>query len=60
MPDYRVYFVDISGGIADAQWLDASSDEEAMTQANALKRHFAREVWQYQREVGRLLPAFHN
>ena len=54
MLGYRVYFVDASGGVSDAQWLKASTDEEALTEAEPLQRHFVREVWLYHREVGRL------
>jgi hypothetical protein len=56
MPEYRVYFIDGSGGIADAHWLNASTDDEAMHAAERLESHFIREVWQYQRQVGRHQP----
>ena len=58
MPEYRVYFIDHSGGIADATWLSASTDDEAMQEAERLERRFLREVWQYQRQVGSHLPSY--
>lgn len=56
MSEYRVYFVDESGGIADAQWLLACSDEEAMIAAGRFKTGFTKEIWQREREVGTLQP----
>lgn len=56
MPEYRVYFIDHSGGIMDAKWLNASTDEEAMIEAERLEGRFVREVWRYQRQVGRHPP----
>lgn len=60
MLEYRVYFIDLSGGIADAQWLLASTDEQAMSQAELIQSNLVREVWQKDREVGTLRPAAHN
>ncbi len=54
MGEYRVYFIDPCDGIADAQWLDAATDEQAMSEAKPLKSHFTREVWENQRQVGRI------
>lgn len=56
MFEYRVYFIDASGGIADARWLFAATDDDAITEANSLEGHLHREVWHYQRQVGSLQP----
>lgn len=60
MFEYRVYFIDRSGGIADAQWLLACDDDQAMSKAERLKTEFTLEVWQKEREVGTLDPSNHN
>ena len=55
MEGYRLYCLDDAGRIALAEWLDASSDEDAVKQAQALKNGARRcEVWQRTRLVAEL------
>ena len=55
MEDYRLYCLDGAGRIALAEWLDASSDADAIEQALALKNGARRcEVWQHNRLVAEL------
>lgn len=55
MADYRVYCLDGDGHIGLADWIDAESDEEAMTRARSMKPKAHRcEVWQRRRLVAKL------
>ncbi|MGE5562091.1 MAG: hypothetical protein ACM3ZV_02145 [Bacillota bacterium] len=56
MDEYRVYFVDRSDGIVDARWLAAQTDRDALAEAEHLRRDLVREVWQKQRQIGRIPP----
>lgn len=55
--EYRVYFVDPSDGIVDAQWLFAISDSDALAEAGRLRADLVREIWHRQRQVGLLPPS---
>lgn len=52
MPNYRVYCYDGAGKLWVADWIDASSDEEALAEARTLKVAVRYEVWQRDRLVG--------
>lgn len=55
MDGYRLYCMDGTGRIDLAEWLDASSDEEAVRQAKKLKNGATKcEVWQRNRLVAKL------
>ncbi len=46
MLDYRLYCLDGAGAIALADWIDASTDEEATAKAREVKHGAAKcEVW---------------
>ena len=52
MPAYRLYRLDGAGNIANAEWLDADSDEDALRQARALAGgNF--ELWERKRLITR-------
>lgn len=55
MPDYRVYCLDGDGHIGFAEWIEAESDEDAITKARALRPDAHKcEVWLKQRLVAKL------
>lgn len=55
MPQYRVYCLDSDGRIDFAQWIEASSDEEAIKKARDLKPHARRcEVWLQSQLISKL------
>ena len=55
MEGYRIYCLDGAGRTALAEWLEASSDEDAIQQAHVLKNGARRcEVWQCNRLVAEL------
>jgi hypothetical protein len=45
MSAYRIYSVDRAGKIIAGEWLNASSDEEAVTLVRALNRESSCEIW---------------
>lgn len=52
MPEYRLYALDSSGHISLAEWIEASSDEDAIDQARMTKRGaLICEVWEGHRMV---------
>lgn len=56
MASYRLYCLDWAGRIGPAEWIDASSDAEALEQARQLKDGALRcEVWEGSRLVGSLV-----
>ena len=55
MDGYRLYCMDATGRIDLAEWIDASSDEDAIQQAKALKNGALKcEIWQGDRLVAML------
>ena len=55
MTAYRVYCMDGAGHISLADWIEATTDEDAIAQARRLKRHALKcEVWQHSRLVAAL------
>jgi hypothetical protein len=55
MADYRVYCLDRAGRITLAEELSAHSDEDAVAQARALKRHTLKcEVWKGRKLLAKL------
>lgn len=58
MSDYRLYCLDGAGRIQLAEWIEAASDEQAISQARELKLDAKRcEIWHKDRLVARLNPA---
>jgi hypothetical protein len=45
MAEYRLYRTNGAGGIAAGEWLDASSDDEAIALARAKKLSVKCELW---------------
>lgn len=46
MADYRIYCLDGRGSIGFAEWIEADSDEDAVTQARIMRPDAQRcEVW---------------
>ena len=56
MTDYRMYCLDDSGKIREADWIEAKSDDEALVLVRARKLPFACEIWAGNRLVGRTVP----
>ena len=55
MVDYRLYCLDGAGRIGFADWIQAESDEQAITEARKLKPDMSRcEIWQRNRLVASL------
>ena len=54
MAKYIVYRLNEAGKIRHSEWIDASTDEEALEEARALALPGACEVWQRDRLVGRV------
>jgi hypothetical protein len=52
MPTYRLYCLDGAGKMANAEWIDAASDEDAFTKARGKKLSFPCELWEQSRFVG--------
>jgi hypothetical protein len=52
MPEnYRIYRLDRARHIVEVEWVSASSDEEAVAAARAMKNSGLREVWMGDRLV---------
>lgn len=55
MTSYRFYCLDGEGHISLAEWLDASSDEEALAEARRIRPNaYKCEVWQEDRLLAQL------
>ena len=54
MATYRLYCLDGVGKVASAEWIDADSDEEALDEAERLRRGRSCELWANSRLVARL------
>jgi hypothetical protein len=57
MADYRLYCLDGAGHIGSGEWIDASSDDEAIALIRAKKLAVRCELWDRNRLVARI-PAF--
>ena len=55
MRQYRVYRVNGSGGIENAEWLEADDDEQAIQLAVELSGGLKCEVWERDRLVASLM-----
>jgi hypothetical protein len=53
---YRLYCMDGDGRIATADWIEASSDDEAIVLARSKKLSVACELWDRDRLVASLSP----
>lgn len=56
MPDYRLYFLNLAGGIDRALDIQCQSDEEAVAFAEAHEDRRAKELWQGARYVALIPP----
>jgi hypothetical protein len=52
VPNYRVYCYDGVGKLRVADWIDAASDDAALSEARTMKVAVKCEVWQRDRLVG--------
>jgi hypothetical protein len=58
MPNnYRVYRLDRAHHVVEIEWVAATSDEEAVAAARAMKGEGKREVWLGERLVATVHPA---
>ena len=53
MPNYRLYRLDGAGKIANAEWIEASEDDEALREAKTRADSASFELWQQHRLVQR-------
>ena len=53
MPNYRLYRLDGAGKIANAEWIEASEDDEALREAQSRADSGSFELWQQNRLVQR-------
>ncbi len=53
---YRYYCLDKTGQLHSAEWFEAASDEDAITQIEAKHPDALCEIWHAQRLVATLLP----
>lgn len=53
---YRYYFLDGAGHLSSGEWLDAESDEDAVTQVECMHPDGRSEVWRGTRLVAILTP----
>jgi hypothetical protein len=54
MPAYRHYRLDGQGSIATAQWIEASSDADAIRQIRDKRLPVASEIWSGDRRIARV------
>lgn len=54
MATYRLYCLDGVGKVASAEWLEADSDDGALSAADAIRNGRACELWEGARLVARL------
>lgn len=54
MKEYAIYCLAGDIRLVAAEWIEASSDEDALATAAALRRGVKREVWQGDRLVGQI------
>lgn len=54
MPAYRHYRLDGQGNIATAQWIEASSDADAIRQIRDKRLPVASEIWSGDRRIARV------
>jgi hypothetical protein len=53
LPNYRLYRLDGAGKIANAEWIEASEDDEALREAQSRADSSSFELWQQNRLVQR-------
>jgi hypothetical protein len=56
MPAYRHYRLDGTGNISEAEWLDATDDDDAVRQVRERKLPVPSELWERNRRVARIEP----
>ena len=55
MPTFRLYCLDGAGHIDLAEWIEASSEEDAIAQARAMRPEATKcEIWQKDRLIAKL------
>jgi hypothetical protein len=57
MPEYRLYCLNDQGSFVRSHEIEASSDADALAQAQALNLEVACELWNRNRLVAKLPPA---
>ena len=53
MPNYRLYRLDGAGKITNAEWIEASADDEALREASSRADSGSFELWEKNRLVER-------
>jgi hypothetical protein len=53
LPNYRLYRLDGAGKIANAEWIEASEDDDALREAKTRADSASFELWQQHRLVQR-------
>lgn len=56
MAEYRLYCIDGDGKIASAEWVQATSDDEAVAIVRIKKAGRVCEIWDRQRLVAKIEP----
>jgi hypothetical protein len=56
MSDYRIYYLASGHKIAEAAWIRATSDDEAVVLVRAKKPNVRCEIWHGQRLVAQIPP----
>lgn len=56
LANYRLYRLDGAGKITSAEWIEASADDHAMTEARSRATSGAFELWDKNRLVERFRP----
>jgi hypothetical protein len=54
MPDYRLYCLDDLGKIAEGEWIEAKSDDEAIVMARAKRLSVDCELWEGNRLIAQV------
>lgn len=54
MPNYRLYRLDGAGKITNAEWIEASGDEEALGEARSRASSSSFELWEKNRLIERV------
>jgi hypothetical protein len=57
LPNYRLYRLDGAGKITNAEWIEASGDDDALGQARTLAACGSFELWERNRLIERFRPS---
>lgn len=58
MLSYRIYYLDEGGKIAEAEWIEAASDDDALVMMRAKKLSVGIEIWKHNQLLYRVPSAF--